>query len=246
MLRAVVVEDEKASRDRLRRLLDAHRGVLELVAEAASGPEAVNVVTEQKPDVVFLDISLPGFDGFGVLRSLTSNPAIVFTTAYDDFAVKAFRENAVDYLLKPIEPSELAAAISRLQSRCLSDSTMTANKLSLAPGSDKQHPLARIACRTGDFTIFVQPADVHYFRAEQGYTTVKTSQKELLIEMSLTELEARLDSGDFVRIHRNTLVNMNHVASLKRSYDGRVKLQLSDGSELSSSRRFAENLRRWG
>jgi DNA-binding LytR/AlgR family response regulator len=239
-LRVVLVEDEPASRDRLRRLLKQHEATVSIVAEADNGPAAVEVIRQHEPDLVLLDISLPGMDGFEVLKALPEPPSVIFTTAFDAHAVQAFRANALDYLLKPIEAEQLAIALARATR---ARATPEPAPSQASPTAAKHKPMRRVACRVGDSTFFVNIDDVHYFRADHGYTLVKTELKELLIETPLIELEARLDQAEFVRIHRNTLVNMKHVSSLKRLLDGRIQVVLQSGEELPSSRRYADNLR---
>lgn len=243
MLRAIIIEDEAASRDRLRRLLLKHADRLLVVAEAENGPEGVRAIDAYEPDLVFLDVSLPGCDGFEVMKSVRSAPAVIFTTAHDEYAVRAFRASVVDYLLKPIDEDHLATAVAKVGA-LKGSPQQWADVLSALRGL-AQPKSRRIACRIGDSTFFVALETVQYFRADQGYTLVRTEAKEFLVDTPLVELENRLDPGEFVRIHRSTLVNMNQVASLKRSDDGRVTVVLKDGTELSSSRRYSDNLRRW-
>lgn len=242
-LRIVLVEDEPASRDRLRRLLRRHEAEVSVVAEADNGPAAIDIIQQHEPDLVLLDVSLPGLDGFEVLRALNDPPNVIFTTAFDAHAVQAFRANALDYLLKPIEEEQLATALGRA---LRAHSAAHGAARLAAPGSELARPakpLRRVACRIGDSTWFVDIDDVQYFRSDHGYTMVKTECKELLIETPLVELEGRLDTSEFVRIHRSTLVNMKHVTSLKRILDGRIHVVLRTGEELPSSRRYADNLR---
>ena len=246
VLRTVLVEDEAASCDRLKRLLAEHDNEISIVAEADNGPAAVEIIREYAPDLVLLDVSLPGLDGFEVLAALTTKPAIVFTTAHDEYAVRAFRASATDYLLKPIDPEHLAAAIAKVVAQRSSKAPQSFDELLNAlRGGTRERELKRVACRVGDSTVFVPLEDVQYFRADHGYTMVKSGSQELLIDTPLADLEGRLNSTDFLRIHRNTLVNMNQVSSLRRLPDGRMKIVLRDGSELSSSRRYADNLRNW-
>ncbi len=244
-LRTIIVEDEAASRERLRRLLEAHAGTLQVIAEADNGPEAVRLIAAEEPDLVFLDVSLPGFDGFEVLKAGNHGAAVIFTTAFDKYAVQAIRASAVDYLLKPIEPQELAAAVARVSQAQQRGPAPPLDQMLSVLRSSRQIGPRRLACRVGDSTFFVTLDEVLLFRAEQGYTTVRTSSREYLIDTPLVELENRLDPEDFVRIHRNSIVNMQHVASLKRLTDGRIKVILDEGSEIESSRRYSDNLRRW-
>jgi two-component system, LytTR family, response regulator len=245
-LRTVVVEDEVGSRDRLRRLLARHTAEVVVVAEAETGPLAVQTINEQEPDLVLLDVSLPGFGGFDVLAQLAVEPAVIFTTAHDEYAVRAFRANAADYLLKPIDPDHLAAAIAKVARLRAPPRQAGWADVMAAIRDARSQELRRIACRVGDATIFVGLDEIQYFRADTGYTLVKTNDQEYLVDTPLTDLEGRLDARDFVRIHRNALVNLNFVGALRRSGDGRLRVVLKDGSELLSSRRYAENLRTLG
>jgi DNA-binding LytR/AlgR family response regulator len=230
-LTAVIVEDEPASRDRLRRLLAAHPELVEIVGEAGSGPGAVEVIGERKPELVFLDISLPGFDGFEVLHQLTMPVKVVFTTAFVEHAVQAFRERAVHYLVKPVDPEQLEDALHRI--------------VALGPPRDTQElqrgGLSRILCRDRDTTHVIRPGEILFLKADQGYTLVRTSSNEFLTSDPLTYLEHGL-GAEFVRIHRNALVNVTHVESLKH-LDGEVTIVLRNGMELPVSRRHAPTLR---
>jgi DNA-binding LytR/AlgR family response regulator len=230
MLRAVIVEDEPTSRDRLRRLLGSHSSVVEVVGDADSGPSAVEQIESCQPDVVFLDVSLPGFGGFDVLRQLKTSVKVVFTTAHEEHAVRAFNERAVHYLLKPIDPAQLAEAIARITTP---DAAESAERL--------RNSLSRILCRDGDTTHVIRPADVLFLKADQGYTLVCTESKEYLSADALAFLEQCL-GDDFVRIHRSTLVNTRHVESLKH-VDGDLTIVLRNAQELPVSRRHAPRLR---
>lgn len=231
MFRAIIVEDEAASRDRLRRLLEQHHGdEVEIVDEADSGPAAVAVINERRPDLVFLDVSLPGFDGFDVLRRITLAVKVVFTTAYSEYAVQAFRERALHYLVKPIDPEQLSEALDRVRA--------SSKK---AAGEPARSSLNRILCRDRDTTYVIRPSDVLFLKADQGYTLVRTHNKEYLTADALAFLEEAL-GDDFVRIHRNAVVNVTHVASLKHT-GGEVTIVLQNGLELPVSRRHVPGLR---
>lgn len=228
MFRAIIVEDEAASRDRLRRLLEQqHAAEVEIVDEADSGPAAVAVINERRPDLVFLDVSLPGFDGFDVLRRITPAVKVVFTTAYSEYAVQAFRERALHYLVKPIDPEQLREALDRVRAS--------------GKGEPSRNSLNRILCRDRDTTHVIRPSDVLFLKADQGYTLVRTHDKEYLTADALASLELAL-GDDFVRIHRNAVVNVTHVASLKHT-GGEVTIVLQNGLELPVSRRHVPGLR---
>lgn len=230
MFRAIIVEDEAASRDRLRRLLEQHAHEVEIVGEADSGPAAVACINERRPELVFLDVSLPGFDGFDVLQRITPAVKVVFTTAYSEYAVRAFRERALHYLVKPIDPEQLAEALARV----------TASKTNEGDAQPRSS-LNRILCRDRDTTYVIRPSDVLFLKADQGYTLVRTQTKEYLTADALASLEEAL-GDDFVRIHRNAVVNVTHVASLRHN-GGEVTIVLQNGLELPVSRRHVPGLR---
>jgi two-component system LytT family response regulator len=224
MLRALIVEDEPGSRDRLRRLLSKHDQI-EIVGDADSGPRALEVITETRPDLVFLDVSLPGFDGFALLDEIDAAIKVVFTTASAEHAVRAFDAGAVHYLLKPIDPQHLEEALKR----------------AAEPSAFNPPPLKRMLCRDRDTTHVLQTDDILFMKADQGYTLVRTDAKEYLTSDSLGALEPLVEST-FVRIHRNALVNIRQVQSLRHS-DGDVVVVLRNGIELAVSRRHAPHLR---
>jgi two-component system LytT family response regulator len=228
MLRALIVEDEPGSRDRLRRLLGRHRGEIEIVGEADSGPRALEVISELRPDMVFLDVSLPGFDGFALLDEIDLVVKIIFTTASHDHAVRAFDAGAIHYLLKPIDPEQLQEALARVQRPAVDPGPAPAG-------------LARLLCRDRDTTHVLRTQEVLFLKADQGYTLVRTGAKEYLTNDSLGTLEEQLRST-FVRIHRNALVNVAQVSSF-RHLDGDVIVVLRNGMELPVSRRHAQGLR---
>jgi two-component system, LytTR family, response regulator len=223
-LRALIVEDEPGSRDRLRRLLSKHHEI-EIVGEADSGPRALEVITQTIPDLVFLDVSLPGFDGFALLDEIDAAVKVVFTTASGEHAVRAFDAGAVHYLLKPIDPVQLEEAIKR----------------AAEPPTSDPPPLQRILCRDRDTTHVLETDDILFMKADQGYTLVRTDAKEYLTSDSLGSLEG-LVRNLFVRIHRNALVNIRQVKSLRHT-EGDVVVVLRNGIELAVSRRHASILR---
>lgn len=230
MLRALIVEDEPGSRQRLRRLLGKHASDVEIVGEADSGPRALEVINSVRPDVVFLDVSLPGFDGFALLDEIEDSVKIVFTTASQEHAVRAFDAGAIHYLLKPIDPAQLLEALVRVQKP---EPPMTTD-LSRAG-------LSRLLCRDRDTTYVLRTDEVLFMKADQGYTLVRTDSKEYLTAESLGALEQQLGRS-FVRVHRSALVNLTQVSSL-RHLDGDMIVVLRNGTELPVSRRHAQGLR---
>jgi DNA-binding LytR/AlgR family response regulator len=224
---ALVVEDEQASRDRLKRLLGKHPTRVEVLGEADNGVRAVELALELKPDVLFLDVNLPGFDGFDVLHQVPSQTRVIFTTAHEEHALRAFRANAVDYLLKPIDPQQLDEALTRVE-----------QVVSARASAD----IVRLLCRDRDKTYVVDVADILFLQAESGYTHVQTRDKYYLTSEPLAVFEKQLASS-FARVHRNTLVNLAHVSALRHT-DGEMVAILTADHQVPVSRRHSQEFRR--
>ena len=238
--RVLIVDDEPLARERLRALL-GDLGVAGIVGEAASGLEALQFAMRERPDVVLLDIRMPGMDGLEAARHLSQlqpAPAVIFTTAYDAHALAAFDANAIDYLLKPVRPERLRSALEKA-------SALSAARASAA-GQAREVPQARThfsALVKGSLRL-VPLADVRYLHAGQGYVSVFHPGGELLVEDSLRTLEEELGEH-FLRIHRNTLVAVAHVTALERSALGSANIVLRDiARKLPVSRRLLGQVRR--
>lgn len=241
--RAVLVENEEHSLARLRRTLGRFAGEIEVVAEATDGPDAVAKIREHRPDLLFLDIDLPGMNGFEVLEGLDEQPVVVFTTAFNQHALNAFKTHAVAYLLKPIAEEDVRSALDKL--RAMSRTRSDIDMLRQLIDSSSSRYMNRVSCKQGDRTFLVKVGEVLYFQADNKYTSVVTAGREYLIDTPLAALENDLDPREFVRIHRATLVNINWIAEIRRTYAGKTTVVLNDknGRELQASRSYAENLR---
>ncbi len=235
--RILIVDDELPARERLRSLLSEIEGA-EVIGEATTGEEALRHAAEWAPDVVLLDVRMPGMDGLEAARHmniLEEPPAIIFTTAYDEYAVNAFEAQAVGYLLKPIRKEKLAAALT--QASRLTRPQM--QKLSAASPDRRTH----IAAKRREGLRLIPIEDVLFFFAEQKYTTVRHIKGEDLIEDSLRALEEELGST-FVRVHRNALVSVRHLERIERSAEGQYCVRLQGCPDpLQVSRRMAVELR---
>jgi two-component system LytT family response regulator len=239
--RAIVVDDEEIARRQLNKLLKRHEEVVEIIDEAANGIEAVEKINAHNPDVVFLDVQMPGMDGFEVLRSLSVQPQVVFTTAYDHYALGAFRENAVDYLLKPIDQEELHRAVHRF--RPPSEDTSEIKQAVAALLKRTSPKRSRISVRVGDSIRLLKLDTIIYFQSDDKLTTVITEEGEFVIDDSIMELEEKLPS-DFRRIHRSYIVNINYIKEIRKWFDRKYKIILTrDGlDDLVVSRRFAHKI----
>ena len=245
-LRAIIIDDEELARKRLRKMLQNYSDELEVVGEAENGKDAIAKIDALLPHVIFLDVQMPGFDGFEVIRRIRHKPLIVFTTAYDEYALKAFEENSIDYLLKPIEQKRLDKAVEKLR-RLQSSSEPRANdRLEQLISHLASPPLKRLRVKTGDKIVLVDIEDVLYFEAKDKYTFLHTSEQEHLIDMTLAELEEKLDKENFVRIHRSTIVNLKHVREMVKWFGGKYKVRLRNKAqtELIVSRGYVDRIQK--
>ncbi len=220
MLRVLIVDDEPPARERLGQLL-AEIGGAEVVGEAATGLEALEQAARLTPDVVLLDVRMPGVDGIETARHLgvlEEPPAVIFTTAYDQYAVNAFETRAVGYLLKPVRKDKLTAALAQA-------GRLTRPQLQRLAAAAHAPRRTHIAVRRRELVRLIPLGEILYFQADQKYTTVRHTQGEDLIEESLRALEEELGES-FVRIHRNTLINAGHLQGIERGGDGRYSVVL--------------------
>lgn len=233
-LRVVIVDDEPLARVVIREYLKAHPGV-EAVAECGNGFEAVKAVTDLAPDLMFLDVQMPKLDGFEVLELLGRSIPVIFTTAYDQYALRAFEVHAVDYLLKPFDEERFAEALSRARARILARETMPVEDL-VASARPRQGPLERVLIRDGS-QVHVLPVDrIDYVEAQDDYVCFKAEGKDYLKDQTMSAVEASLDDTRFVRIHRSFLLNIERIARVELyAKDSRVAI-LRDGRRLPVSR----------
>jgi two-component system LytT family response regulator len=244
--RCVLVENEEPSLSRLRRLLEKYSEEVEIVGEASDGPSAVEVIHRTRPDLLFLDIDLPGFSGFEVLERLELQPAVIFTTAFNDYALKAFRAFAIDYILKPIDSEALGQALAKLRAMGFNHTQLALAMRQLLEHSEPRY-LERVPCKVGDRTLLVKTEEILYFQADNKYTAVWTSshEGEYLIDTPIVELVKKLSPREFIQIHRGTLVNVARIAETRRSSEGKVLVVLKDknSTELTVGRNYAGNLK---
>ena len=245
-LRAIIVDDEELARKRLHKMIEKYKTDLEIVDEAQNGEEAVERIDTVRPDVIFLDVQMPGFDGFEVVRRLKSKPHIVFTTAYDEFALKAFEENTVDYLLKPIEQRRLDKAIGKLRRLFDQKALRLDENVERLLSRLSASPLRRLKVKVGDKIVLVDSEDVVYFEAKDKFTYLHTADQKYIIDLTLAELESKLDGTDFVRIHRSTIINLKHLLEMVKWFGGKYKVKLKDKNrtELVVSRGYVDGIHR--
>ncbi len=235
-MKALLVDDERLARAELRRLLRAHPEI-EIVGEAANANQAEEKIKALRPDLVFLDVQMPGRTGFELLADLPDAPRVIFTTAYDQYALKAFDFGALDYLLKPIEPARLAQALGRLQS----ESEVPEHA---ATSASPLHENDQVFLKDGDRCWLVRLSEIRLLESEGNYARVYFAENRPLIPRSLQTLEARLDPQIFFRVSRQHLINLRFVRKVEPWFDGGLSLSLGEKDPpIKVARRRAQELR---
>lgn len=233
-VRALIAEDEQLLREHLKKKLAQLWPELEIVAEAADGVEAVEMVEAHKPQVAFLDIHMPEMTGLQAAAAIGNQCHVVFVTAYDQYALEAFEKGAVDYIVKPVKDDRLSATIGRLKARLASppaDLSSLLKDLARTVAGDKKQFLRWIRASQGNTLKMIAVDDVLFFDADSKYTRVVTNQGESLIRTPLKELTDELDPDKFWQIHRSTIVNVNAIASVTRDFRGDATIKLAGSNE---------------
>ena len=242
-VRTLVVDDEPIARAGLRAMLLAFEWV-EVIGEAADGASAIAAIESLQPELVFLDVQMPGVLGTEVLQRIEKQPLIIFTTAFAAHAVSAFELGAVDYLLKPFGPRRLTSAMERI--RAAIGEPAGAGALERLTAALSSGPITRLFVRTGGNLVPLLVADVLSFEADGDYVIAHTERTSHALHLSLNRLEERLDSSRFARVHRAHIVNLDHVRTFKRDSRGNLEAELVNGRRVPVSRSRAQELRRLG
>lgn len=246
-LRVLVVDDEPLAREGLKRLLGRESQV-ETVLEARNGREAIACIREQKPDLALLDVQMPRTDGFAVVNTIGAElmPPVIFVTAHDHYAIRAFEIAAIDYLLKPITEERFALAFNRAIRRLRDVPQEESTRQVLAMLDTVAKPprkLERFAIRSGERTIFVPVAEVEWIEAFENYVRLHTGPATHLLHVPMNKIDAVLDSGRFLRIHRSHIVNVQRIAQLWSTGHGQYVIELRSGQRLQSGRTYSEQIR---
>lgn len=247
MIRAIIADDEPLAREGLVRCLEDEPDV-EIVAVCADGLEAVEAIAERKPDLALLDIQMPGLDGFDVVDAIGSGrmPTVVFVTAHEEYAVRAFDESAVDYVLKPIVPERVGRAVARVRERIGDDGAAHGAQRRLAELLERLEPhrpvLRRIAVSTEKGTAFVPAEQVAWIESDRNYVRLHTGETTHRIRATLSGLDTRL-GRDFVRIHRSLLIRVDRIRALEPLGQGDYVVVLDTGTRLTSSRSYRDDVR---
>ncbi len=246
-LRVLIADDEGLARQRIRQLLSPDP-CLEIVAESVDGIETVDRIREDRPDLVFLDIEMPELDGFGVLEvvGLEHMPATVFTTAYHQHAIHAFEVNALDYLLKPIDPDRMTKALERVwawhKNHQAGDYQGQLENLLSLMRQEEQH-LNRIMVKEEDHHVIVKVADIQWVEAEDNYVRLHVEGTSHLLRTSMSSLLMKLNPGQFRRIHRSSIVNLDYIQEVHPWFSGEHVMVMRDGSRLTMSRTYRDQFK---
>ena len=245
-IRVLIVDDEPPARERIRGLLAEAKDIV-VLKECDSGLDAVSAIRELDPDLVFLDVQMPGLDGFGVLDALQGGrlPVIVFVTAYDAYAVRAFEVHALDYLLKPFDRERFEATLERVR-MTLGDTQVAEVEPEAVPlaNSPDRPPLRRLLGRRDGRLIVLKVNEIDWMESAANYVSLHVGKESYLVRETLQSLEDRLDPEQFIRIHRSTIVNLDRVQEIEPYFHGDYIVRLRDGHRLTLSRTYRERVQR--
>ncbi len=242
-LKTLIIDDEPLARQVIREFLHAFPHA-EIIAECENGRQAVAAINQHKPDLVFLDVQMPVLTGFEVLERIDCLPAIIFSTAYDEFAIRAFEVNAVDYLLKPYDRQRFATAVQRAIARRTVASAELERMLRLLQHAQKPEAAPeRLLVRSGERIVPVEMKDIEWLEAADDYTIIHAGSAKPLSNLGLGELEKRLQPSHFKRVHRSAIINVTRLKHLEKDGEGGMLATMMSGEKVKISRRYAASFR---
>jgi two-component system LytT family response regulator len=242
----LIVDDESLARERIRNMLAADP-LIEIIAECANGREAIEAIQLHSPQLVFLDVEMPGVDGFGVLEALSPGriPTIIFVTAYDQYAVRAFEVYALDYLLKPFDQERFDKALERAKAQISNHRSDALNERILSALEEiKTRPvhLDRLVIKMNGHVFFIKAEEIDWLEAEGNYVRLHAGKESYLLRDTITALESQLDPKRFIRVHRSAIVNIDRITELQPWFHGEYRIILGEGVQLTLSRTYREKL----
>jgi len=245
-IRTLIADDESLARERVRDML-ASDPQIEIIAECLNGQEAIEAIQQYSPDLVFLDVEMPGIDGFAVLEALPPNqiPTIIFVTAYDQYAVRAFEVYALDYLLKPFDQERFDKAMCRAKEHIAGRrSEVLGQRILNAIEEIKTRPvhLERLVIKMNGHVFFIKAEEIDWLEAEGNYVRLHAGKESYLLRDTITALESQLDPRKFIRVHRSAIVNVDRITELQPWFHGEYRIILREGVELTLSRTYREKL----
>ena len=241
-IKVLVIDDERLAREELKRHLQQHAD-FELVGEAADADEAVQRITQLQPDLLLLDIQMPGRSGFELLESLDTIPAVIFTTAFDAYAVKAFEINALDYLVKPIRDERFAMAVNRVKEQVAREQEEQDTREQGTREQDTRVGMQHLFVKEGDRYYMIKTEEISLIESAGNYAKIYFNQQKVLIKKSLNQLEQTLDSAVFFRISRQEIINTGFISQMQALPNGQLTVQLKNGKTVTVSNRQSARLK---
>jgi two-component system LytT family response regulator len=241
-LRCLIIDDEKLARDLVAEYLAGNEEI-EIAGECAQGKEAVALIDDLKPDIIFLDVQMPGMNGFEILDQIEHDPHVIFTTAYDQYAIKAFERNAVDYLLKPIDPERFNLAVKRALERIKLEQNHVGELLRDIKTSGKSTYDSHIFVQKSEKLINLPVEDIVFLEASGDYTILTTKNDQFVSSSGIGKLEEILNPEKFIRIHRSTIINLSSLKEIEKHFNGGMIVKMQSGKSFPVSRTYARVIR---
>jgi two-component system LytT family response regulator len=243
----LIIDDEPPARSRLHKLLESFPETFRVVDEAKNGMEAVKKIGQLHPDVLFLDIEMPGLNGFEVLERIENMPIVIFCTAYDQYSLKAFETNSIDYLVKPVRLERLQQTVEKLGR--FKSNLSSANMLAVLKdfySQKEEKKMTSITVKKGERLVFIKLEEVTYFEADEKYVTLYTDKEHHLTEQSLAQLELKLPDN-FLRVHRSIIINRNHVEEVQKYFNSRFVITLNNNKKtnITTGRSYSALIKSW-
>ncbi len=242
-IRVLIIDDERPSRRKIRRFLESELDI-EIVGEAGDGREAIAIIQSEKPDLMFLDVQMPGLDGFGVIDAIDAQPMpqVVFVTAHDQFALRAFEVHALDYLLKPFDLERFRKVLSRARVQLQRNKTDDMDKMSklLKEIRETERYAERLLINAEDRAFFLQVDRINWIEAAKNYVNIHTGNEAYLLRGTIDGLHKKLDPKRFIRVNRSQIVNIDSIKELQPWFHGEYRIILKDGTEMMWSRRYLD------
>jgi len=239
----LIIDDEKLARDLLREFLESFPQI-EVVGECAKGSEAVKEINKLLPDLIFLDVQMPGMNGFDVLAEIEHEPYVIFTTAYDQYAIRAFEENAVDYLLKPLDEERFKVAVDRALKRKKSEQGSLEELLRDLKLEGKNSYETHIFVQKSEKLFNLAVEEIVFLEASGDYTVITTKTDQFVSSSGIGKLEEILNPNTFIRVHRSTIINQNYLKEIERHFNGGMVVKMQNGKSFPVSRTYAKEIRK--
>lgn len=239
----IIIDDEKLARELLTEFLEAFPKI-EIVAECEKGKDAVEAIDALKPDLIFLDVQMPGMNGFEVLEKIEHDPYVIFTTAYDQYAIKAFEKNAVDYLLKPLDEERFGLAINRALTRKKLEHSNIEDLLKGIKGDKKESYDAHIFVQKSEKLFNLPVEEIIYLEASGDYTIITTKADQFVSSSGIGKLEEIMNPDMFIRVHRSTIINLTFLKEIERHFNGGMIVKMQNGKSFPVSRTYAKVIRK--